>query len=38
MSRQQMVLGIKYGENDTRGFGGVFSCFVTEKGKTIWIL
>ena len=27
------VLGIKYGENDTRGFGGVFSCFVTEKGK-----
>jgi hypothetical protein len=27
------VLGIKYGENDTRGFGGVFSCFVTDKGK-----
>ena len=27
------VLGIKYGENDTRAFGGVFSCFVTEKGK-----
>ncbi len=27
------VLGIKYGENDTRGFGGVFSCFVTEKGR-----
>lgn len=27
------VLGIKYGANDTRGFGGVFSCFVTDKGK-----
>jgi outer membrane protein assembly factor BamB len=27
------VLGIKYGANDTRGFGGVFSCFATNKGK-----
>ena len=27
------VLGIKYGENDTRGFGGVFSCYPTQKGK-----
>jgi outer membrane protein assembly factor BamB len=27
------VLGIKYGENDTRSFGGQFSCFATERGK-----
>jgi outer membrane protein assembly factor BamB len=27
------VLGIRYGENDTRSFGGQFSCFATEKGK-----
>jgi hypothetical protein len=27
------VLGIKYGENDTRSFGGQFSCFATDKGK-----
>jgi len=27
------VLGIKYGENDTRGMGGLFSCFATGKGK-----
>ena len=27
------VLGIKYGENDTRSFGGQFSCFATEQGK-----
>ena len=27
------VLGIKYGANDTRSFGGQFSCFATEKGK-----
>jgi len=27
------VLGIKYGENDTRSFGGQFSCFATKKGK-----
>jgi outer membrane protein assembly factor BamB len=27
------VLGIKYGENDTRSFGGQFSCFATGKGK-----
>jgi outer membrane protein assembly factor BamB len=29
------VLGIKYGENDTRSFGGQFSCFATEKGKQL---
>ncbi len=27
------VLSINYGANDTRGFGGQFSCFSTEKGK-----
>ena len=27
------VLGIKYGANDTRSFGGQFSCFATHKGK-----
>lgn len=28
------VLGIRYGENDTRSFGGQFTCFATEKGKS----
>lgn len=27
------VLGIKYDQNDTRSFGGLFSSFPTEKGK-----
>ena len=27
------VLGINYGANDTRSFGGQFACFATEKGK-----
>lgn len=27
------VLGIKYAENDTRSFGGLFTSFATDKGK-----
>jgi len=27
------VLGLKYGPNDTRAFGGQFACFATEEGK-----
>jgi len=27
------VLGIKYGHNDTRSFGGQFPCFATARGK-----
>jgi outer membrane protein assembly factor BamB len=29
------VLGIRYGANDTRAFGGMFTCFPTEQGKNI---
>ena len=29
------VLGIDYGPNDTRSFGGMFTCFPTEEGKQI---
>ena len=29
------VLNIHYGPNDTRSFGGMFTCFPTEEGKQI---
>jgi len=28
------VLGLDYGPNDTRAFGGQFACFATEEGKS----